>query len=154
KIALFGGLLVLGARNFLLVRRLHAHGAPPISRLRHFAEAEMGIGITVMLAAASLTTTPPAVDVIAERASLTAIGARMPPRWPRLTSPEVAALSPLTLQSNANGSEPSGSLGPPPSTAADIAWSESNHHWSGLIVLAAGGLACAWRTGRARWASH
>jgi putative copper resistance protein D len=41
-----------------------------------------------------------------------------------------------------------------PSTPGDIAWSEYNHHWAGLIVLTAGLLAVLARTGRARWARH
>ena len=43
---------------------------------------------------------------------------------------------------------------PPPYKAEDVAWSEYNHHWSGLLVLAIGLLALAERTGKAPWARH
>jgi putative copper resistance protein D len=39
-----------------------------------------------------------------------------------------------------------------PNTPADIAWSEYNHHWAGLVVLAVGLLALLSR--RFRWARH
>ena len=39
----------------------------------------------------------------------------------------------------------------PPRNAADIAWSEYNHHWAGLIVLTAGLLALISRYRWARW---
>jgi len=42
----------------------------------------------------------------------------------------------------------------PPRNAEDIAWSEYNHHWAGLFVLAIGLLALAERTGHAPWARH
>ena len=42
----------------------------------------------------------------------------------------------------------------PPRNATDIAWSEFNHHWSGIFVLAIGLLALLERTGRAPWAGH
>ncbi len=42
----------------------------------------------------------------------------------------------------------------PPRNAEDIAWSEYNHHWSGLVVLAIGLLALAECSGRARWARN
>ena len=41
-----------------------------------------------------------------------------------------------------------------PNTPGDIAWSEYNHHWAGLIVLAAGALALLARTGTAPWARN
>jgi copper resistance protein D len=42
----------------------------------------------------------------------------------------------------------------PPRNAEDIAWSEYNHHWSGLVVLAIGLLALAERSGHAKWARN
>ena len=41
----------------------------------------------------------------------------------------------------------------PPRNAADIAWSEYNHHWSGLFVLAIGVLSLLNAAGL-RWARH
>src|SRR6266481_3625615 len=61
KAFLFGLLLFLGALNFQLVRRGPASSI--LASLKRFGEAEIGIGITVILTAASLTSLPPAADL-------------------------------------------------------------------------------------------
>jgi hypothetical protein len=64
---LFGLLLFLGALNFQLVR--HGEASSILSSLKRFGEAEIGIGVTVILAAASLTSLPPAADLTQDRVS-------------------------------------------------------------------------------------
>ncbi len=165
KVALFAGLLFLGAMNFGLVERLRADPMTPILRLRRFAEVEIGVGITVLFAAASLTSLPPAVDLTDDRASLTEIVERLTPRLPTLQSPDHDGLAIPALQAkldqaaqaekrNAPMAFVPGAGELPPRNAADIAWSEYNHHWAGIFVLAIGLLALAEKTGRAAWARH
>jgi putative copper resistance protein D len=165
KICMFLGLLLLGALNFRLVERLRVDPTTPITRLRRCAEVEIGIGITVFFAAASLTSLPPAADLTVDRASLHEIVERLAPRWPpRLDSPDHATLALSQLQSQLNQQAAGAPNRPqafvpgagvvPPRNAEDIAWSEYNHHWSGLLVLTIGLLALAERTGRAPWARH
>jgi copper resistance protein D len=152
KIAMFLMLLGLGAGNFLLVERLRAQQAAPISRLKRFAEVEIGIGIAIFFAAASLTSVPPAVDLTQDRVTWQEIVARNTPQPPRLASPDHDTLALPSLQAKLDAQAThhhampqvafvpgSGEL--PPRNAADIAWSEYNHHWSGLFVLAIGVLA-------------
>jgi copper resistance protein D len=139
KVLIFVGLLGLGALNFLAVRGL-TRAAGPLPRVRRLVEVELGLGITVLFAAASLTSLPPAVDVVADRATLTEVAARFTPQWPRLTSPPISAL-PVD--------DPYA-----PRTDADRAWSEYNHHVSGLFVLTMGGLAILHVIGRMGWARH
>lgn len=139
KAAILGGLLLLGAANFLAIRRLPAPSASP-PRLRRFVEVEFGLGITVFFAAASLTSLPPAIDVTADRATLSEVGMRFMPRWPTLRSPSIEEL-PVGDRSA-------------PRTDADRAWSEYNHHVSGLFVLLMGVLAILHLSGAARWARH
>jgi copper resistance protein D len=139
KAVLLITLLVLGALNFFVVRRL-VRGVPAPLRLRRFVEVELGLGLTVLGAAASLTSLPPAVDVIADRATFAEVGHQFTPRWPTFSSPELSELP--VDDRNA------------PRTDADRAWSEYNHHWSGLFVLSMGLLALLHQTGRARWARH
>src|SRR5579871_5707215 len=81
KICMFLGLLLLGALNYRLVERLRADPSTPITRLRRCAEVEIGVGITVFFAAASLTSLPPAADLTVDRVSLTEIVERLAPRW-------------------------------------------------------------------------
>src|SRR5262249_45540200 len=140
KVVLLGVLLLLGAFNFLAVRRLARDAGAPAVRLRRFVEVQLGLGLTVLGAAASLTSLPPAVDVVADRAMLAEVGGRFVPRWPTLRSP---ALSELPIEDRQA-----------PRTDADRAWSEYNHHWSGLFVLSMGMLALVHQTGRAPWARH
>jgi putative copper resistance protein D len=151
-------LLVLGGMNFLLVERLRADPATPVNRLRRFAEVEFGIGIAIFFAAASLTSVPPAVDLTQDRVSWQEIKERNTPEWPSLSSPEHDVLALPALQEKldreaaARKSAPAVAFVPgagelPPRNADDIAWSEYNHHWAGLIVVVVGLLALLNRAG-------
>lgn len=156
KVILTGAALLLGAMNLKIVRAVRMGLAPSMLPLQRFAEAEIGIGFTLLLAAASLTSTPPAIDVAASRVSLQQIGERMKPRWPSLQTPAISELSPAIPLSMPENSRLPGSFVPgqlrQPNRPADIAWSEYNHHWAGLIVLTIGILATFSR--RFSWARH
>jgi putative copper resistance protein D len=164
KLALLSALLLLGGANYLLVERLRRDPLTPVLRLRRFGEVELGIGLTVLFAAASLTSQPPAVDLTADRASWHEIVERLTPTLPRLSSPDHASLALSELQAQIDAAQKAQRRAPQayvpgegtlaPRNAEDIAWSEYNHHWSGLLVLLMGLLALAERTGHARWARH
>jgi putative copper resistance protein D len=140
KGVILAGLLGLGRANFLAVRGLGGASEVSLARVRRFVEAELGLGLVVLFVAASLTSLPPAVDVVAERATLTEVGARLAPRWPTLTSPKLDEL-PVPDRDT-------------PRTAADRAWSVYNHHLAGLMVLGMGVLATVQRLRWMRWARH
>jgi copper resistance protein D len=141
KVTLLLSLLPLAYVNFRLVRR--AAGAPD-ARVGRLAEAELGIAITVLFAAASLTSLPPAADVRADRATVREVADRFRPVPPRLASPPIDELlrsaDPLLASTGTR-------------TAVERAWSEYNHHWAGLAVLAMGLLAALERLG-VRQARH
>lgn len=153
-------LLALGALNLNIVRAVRrglAPGlAPALVSLRRFGEAEVGVGITVLLAASSLTSTPPATDVLADRVSPQTIAQRLKPKWPRMDTPSVNELSPATPLQSARAPAQPGSFVPGQvvhvDNPSDIAWSEYNHHWAGLVVLAIGVLALL--SYRLSWARH
>jgi putative copper resistance protein D len=86
------------------------------------------------------------------------------PHWPRLESPSHEDLAIPALQAKldaeaartetaARAFVPGAGL-PPPITVFDIAWSEYNHHWAGILVAAIGLLALAERAGFAPWARN
>jgi putative copper resistance protein D len=165
KAGLLAGLLLLGAGNYLLVERLRRDPATSILRLKRFAEAEIGVGITVLFCAASLTSLPPAVDLTTDRASWSEIVERITPQIPSLSSPDHASLAIPMLQAELDNRAAAtraarpeafvpGAGVMPPRNAEDIAWSEYNHHWAGILVLAIGFLALAERSGWAPWARH
>jgi len=161
KVVLFGLLLFLGALNFQLVRRGPASSI--LASLKRFGEAEIGIGITVILTAASLTSLPPAADLAQDRVTSSEIIARMSPHPPRLGSPSVQELpedayaaqkkafevGPLSTESYVPGQ-----TGTRPNTPAEKAWSEYNHHWAGILVLAMGLLAFIAQAGKISWARN
>jgi putative copper resistance protein D len=168
KAVLLALLLGLGALNYQVVHRAEAGDLAGLARLRRFAEAEVGIGFTVILAAASLTSQPPAADLAPrDLVSLTEIEARIAPRPPRLQPPPTREMLPPSLLAGggAAGAPRAGrrelgaylSLVPgqmvEPPTPGEIALSEFNHNVSGLVVLVAGLLALAARAGW-RWARN
>ena len=165
KTLLIGMLLALGLANFGAVRRF-ADGLERTGRVRRFVEVEMGLGFAVLMAAASITSLPPAVDLVDDRLAWSEIAARMAPAAPRLVSPEHAMLALPALQARLDAEAEEaraaarpqafvpGDGQPPPRNAYDIAWSEYNHHWAGLLVAFMGLAALAARSGRAPWARH
>jgi len=164
KVVLLLALLALGGMNYLLVERQRRAPGTPMLRLKRFAEVEIVIGLTVFFAAASLTSQPPAIDLTDDRASLHEIAERMVPHWPRFESPQHSTLALSELQAQIDAATAANTPRPqafvpgegvvPPRNAEDIAWSEYNHHWAGLFVLAIGVLALAERSGFAPWARH
>ncbi len=158
KIVLFAALLLLGFGNFLVVERLRRRPRTPVTRLKRFAEAEIGIGFSLFFAAASLTSVPPAVDLTQDRVSFAEIAERNRLEWPRLTSPQHDQLFLPALQQKLDA-EAAATAGRPPAAyvpgagdiaprnAADIAWSEYNHHWAGVFVALIGLLALLNRAG-------
>jgi putative copper resistance protein D len=160
KALLLGSLLVLGAVNFLLLRKGGREDVMP--RLRRLVEAEVGIGITVILTAASLTSQPPAIDQPNDTVTPQQIAARLKPMWPRLDYPQEV------LAQNAAAAQGKEAISAPAVPAAydidgvPLTWqriasseeSESNHHWMGIVVVAMGLLALLARTGKAPWAEY
>jgi len=162
KIAMLLMLLGLGASNFFVVERLRGNTATSINRLRRFTEVEIGIGLTIFFAAASLTSVAPAIDVGPQQVTWAEIAERNTPRWPSLASPAHDMLAIPALQAKLDAEAKrnaetghaahmpafvpgAGEL--PPRNAADIAWSEYNHHWSGIFLVVIGLLAVVERAG-------
>jgi copper resistance protein D len=149
KIYLLLIMLLMAAGNWIVVHRLDISPQPLLARLRRFAEAEVGLGFTVILAAASMSSQPPAVDV-PDQVSPQVIAARMYPQLPRLQSPAASQLTPPTaIETAVRENEFKANGG---SDDTDRKWSEYNHHWAGLVVLAAGLLALLSRFPGMRWA--
>ena len=164
KAAMFGALLLLGLGNFLVVEKLRSDPGTSVLRMRRFAEVEIGIGCSIFFAAASLTSVPPAVDLMQDRVAWAEIAERNTPQLPRLASPDHDALALPALQAQLDAEAAQKQAAPPQAfvpgsgdlparNAADVAWSEYNHHWSGLFVTLIGVLGLLHRAGL-RWARH
>jgi putative copper resistance protein D len=142
KLALLGVLLLMGLLNLLSTRDPGAD--PKLTRLFGFAEVEIGIGVAVIFVAASLASSPPAIDQALDPgaiASFSEIADRLAPQWPRLIGPShdlITIPAPDVLAYS--------------SSDADKAWSEVNHHWAGIFLLVISLLAIADCAGIAPWA--
>jgi putative copper resistance protein D len=161
KVGLFLVLAGIGASNKSIVARLNSDISRLLQYLRRNIEAEIGIGFTVLLAAASLTSQPPAIDLPNDRVTLHEAGDRLAPRWPRFSTPDVSQLSLPGRELLRQEAEKAGLVsayipGMPthPETPADKAWSEHNHSWAGLLVVVIGILAVASQSTRVRWVRH
>jgi copper resistance protein D len=161
KIAMFLLLVLLGAANFYIVRGLATDSGTGATSLLRFGEVEIGIGLTVILTAASMTAQPPGVDLPDDRVTLREIAERFAPRMPRFSSPQVTQISEsteeLTKKAAAEGKKMPASFVPGDTgfntnTAADIAWSEYNHNCAGLVVFLMGILALLSRSRYFSWA--
>lgn len=164
KITMFLMLLALGAGNFFVTERLRRDPQAPVLRMKRFAEVEVGIGFSIFFAAASLTSVPPAVDLTQDRVTWHEIEQRNAPAWPRMASPDhdVLAIPELQAKLDQEAAHTHQAASPatvpgdgilPPRNADDIAWSEYNHHWAGVLVLLIGALALLHHAG-VRWARH
>ena len=157
-------LLTIGCANFFAVRRFGKRTSD-VARVRRFVEIEMAVAVAVLALAASMTSAPPAVDLAGEEVTYAELVERLTPKAPRLQTPDASSLAIATLQRKLEDdaaragldSRPraytpgSGEL--PPRNAQDIAWSEYNHHWAGLLVLLIGIFALLERAGLG-WARH
>jgi copper resistance protein D len=158
KSALLLVMLALGALNWWLVRSLGRSAGPSgipraLLSLERIGEMELGIGFSIILAAASLTSQPPAVDLVQDRLTWPEIVERNHPAVPRFTSPSLDQLSPATPIEEAVRSYDVSAAARAHNQDPDIAWSEFNHHWSGLMILVLG--VAAWAAARfpaMRWA--
>jgi putative copper resistance protein D len=141
KVIVLVAALALAFANMRAVRR--AAGEPG-TRLFRFVEVELGLGITILFAAASLTSLPPAVDVTTDRATVAEVAGRFAPAPPRLVSPPIDELLKTAdpLMERQITRKP-----------IERAWSEYNHHWAGFFVVTMGLLTMLERIG-VRGARH
>jgi copper resistance protein D len=157
KMVLFAALLAMGILNHRALHggfklgtwssRTSSRGGATASDsilLRRRLEVEAGLAVVTILFAASISTTPPAVDVGAQRATPAEIRTIFTPQWPRLSTPTLTELA-----SASDLADPYG-----PRTAEMIAWSEFGHNVAGLFILTIGLLATLDKVWGVRWASH
>lgn len=161
KLSLLVALLLLGAANFFIVRSLSTDSGTGSKSLLRFSEAEIGIGLSVILVAASMTSQPPSVDLMQDRVTMHEIAERFGPRMPRLSSPDLSQISPSTEQMAKNAvaagktlpaSFVPGDSGFGTNSPGDIAWSEYNHNVAGFVVFLMGMLALLSRGKYFSWA--
>ncbi|HUN63562.1 MAG TPA: CopD family protein [Candidatus Sulfotelmatobacter sp.] len=161
KVVMLMALLLLGAANYYIVKGVQTDNGTGARSLLRFGEAEIGIGLAIILTAASMTAQPPGVDLTEDRVTVHEIVQRYAPRMPRFTSPPVNKISESTEEIMKRAAAEGKKL--PPSfipgysgigvnTPNDIAWSEYNHNCAGLVVFLMGLLALLSRSRYFSWA--
>ena len=149
KVFLFGILLSLGALNFRIVHEKLPGTTSQVDFLRHFGEVEIGVGFTVILLAASLTSLAPSVDTPELALPTAGVAARLAPQWP----PKIISGSQIAPYGNDKSPTQSAAMNPavtetPISPKASdageslkVRWMDDPHHWAALAVIAVGLLA-------------
>jgi len=157
--ALLFGLLYFSRAQF--PTRARGPASSILASLKRFGEAEIGIGITVILTAASLTSLPPAADLTNDRVTGSEIvavcllnyrGSPVPPfrSYLKTLTPRRKKLrSRLALHDPTFPAKPARAR-----TLRRKAWSEYNHHWAGIVVLSMGLLALVAQAGKISWARN
>src|SRR5262249_59466845 len=142
---------------FVLTRRLPRDPDALRRRIVPLVECEIGIGLAVVLAAASLTSQPPAVDMAADRVDAATIVERFTPRPPRIFRTDVSHPPPGLVFAD-SGARPQsyipGQGSAPSSRPAEISLAPDSHQWSGFFVLLMGVLATVAATGKAPAPRH
>lgn len=130
-------------------------GRAALTLVRRLTEFEVGIGVTIILAAASLTSQPPAVDLVQNRLTSHEIYERMRIVVPGFKTPGVEELAPATpLEIAVNDYDNEERAQAHQQRDPDIEWSEYSHHWAGIILLCIGLGAFLSHFAWGRWARH
>jgi copper resistance protein D len=148
KAGLLTGALALGGMNYWAVHRGRRRGvhmtAPTLAP--GVLEGEILLLGGLMLVAVALASLPPAADTPDEQARASEVAAVFRPKWPRLTSPPLAAVRPGASRASTGGAAAQ------PGAKAD--WSDFNHNVAGLGVLVIGGCGFAAQVWKGSWAKH
>jgi copper resistance protein D len=148
KVVLLIGTLGLAALNFLGAHDSYAveRTGNVFQRIPCYMEAETLLLTAILVAAVSLSTQPPAIDVADQQATWAEVYEAFRPKVPRLTSPSyaeaVAAFSRRT------------SIGEGITAGVGTYWSDYNHNVSGLFLVIMAMLALASQAGWVPWARH
>ena len=152
KIAMLCSLLVLGAINFSLGRR-GEFAQSGLMFLGRLTEIELWIGFSIILTAASLTSQPPAVDLVQDRLSAHEIVTRFTPVRPHFDHPGAETLAPATpAEQAARNADNLELMAAHSNRDPDMAWDEFDHHWVGLMLVLVG--VGALLSPRFAWARH
>jgi putative copper resistance protein D len=145
KIGLMVAALVLGALNFAAGRGAGGSGALR-TRVPYLVEAEALLLGVLLFTAATVSTQPPAIDVLETRAAWGEVVDVFRPKWPTLRTPSIATMA-------TDSSDVYAVIGGE-RTAAAYTWSNFSHNVAGLLLFCLCLAAFAAWSGRGQWARH
>lgn len=146
KVVLLASALALAALNFRAARdwRKQVTIQDVRTKVPYFIEVETVILVVILLVAASLSSQPPAVDVMNQSATWSEVVEAFSPKLPHLISPSSATVS----------SAREARLVLADSGDAELDWSNFNHNLAGMLLLMTGALAIIARKKPGSWAQH
>jgi putative copper resistance protein D len=148
KVVLLGGTLGFATLNFLAARDNYASASAGcvFQRVPYYVEAETLLLLAILVAAVSLSTQPPAIDMGDHHATWAELYEVFRPKVPRLSSPSyveaVAAFS--------RGA----SMGWNTTAGVGTYWSDYNHNVSGLFLVAIALMGLVSQRGWLWWTRH
>ncbi|RMH37339.1 MAG: hypothetical protein D6690_02940 [Nitrospirae bacterium] len=147
KIGLFIGIMGLAALNLFAGRRWVRTGSTSsmTTAVPIYIQVEIVLAIAMLFSASTLTSFPPAVDVLEAAATPQEVWTMFSPKLPHLAGPEQVMIEAPELTDLRTGT-----VGRKP----DMSWDRFNHNASGVIVLILAGLALLDWSGRVTWARH
>ncbi len=148
KIVLLVTALTFAALNGFLARekRPAVSSAELHQRVPYFVEVELLLLLTLVSTAASLTSQPPAIDILDQQATWTEVVAVFRPKVPRLTSPSIPEALDALSEESPFATDPVGGV--------RTYWSDYNHNISGLFLVMMAVLALMTYTGRWPWTRY
>jgi len=148
KVVLLGAALGFAILNYRTAKQWRVNGLDSGLRsgVPYYIQAEAVVLISIIFAAVSLSSQPPAVDTPGDEASWGEVLDVFTPHWPRITSPEYeTVIEGWRAQQETIGA---------PGTQADRDWSEYNHNIAGVFLMVMGVLALASMAKWLPWGRH
>jgi putative copper resistance protein D len=147
KTALLAVAMGLALHNFRAARAAaRGSGASPLrTETPYTIETEFLVLVVLLLSAASLSSQPPAVDIVKERASWSQVVEVFAPKPPHLTTPSIEEISQRA---------PAGPVVTPQERTLGDEWSDFNHNISGLFVIVVSVMSLLARVKGFGWCRH
>lgn len=147
KLALFACVAVLAGLNHLAARRWRTSriSGPLMQRAPPYIEVEVAMAAALLFTAASLSSLPPAVDVIADRVAPEEMRLMFIPKIPHLSGPEIILWERPELTDPHTGE---------PGYEVNRSWDRFHHNMCGLFVMIAAALAFLGQLTQAPWTRH
>ena len=122
-----------------------------VTLIKRVSEFELLAAFAVLLMAASLTSQPPGVDLVEGRVAMPDLVQHFRPTKPTLKHPPLESLAPVTpIEESLRNPDDLERAAAHTNSDPDLAWSQFEHNWAGIFLIAIGvlGVVSAYPKGR------
>ena len=147
KVVLFACVVVLAGLNHIAARRWQGtrNSGPLVQRTPAYIEVEVAFAAALLFAATSLSSLPPAVDVVNDRVAPEEMRLMFSPKAPHLSGPEIILWERPELTDPRTGEA---------GYEVNRSWDRFHHNMCGLFVMIAAALAFLGQIRQAPWTRH